>query len=292
MRRLMRLVVLGAVVALLSTACVRPAGIDGDLSDDWVVAAEPTQTVPTAGRCQVTNTSASMLLIGYSPVDCTQSHLVETAHVGTFTGPAAERTSPPPAGSPERRQALAECEAKTREYLGDDWRAGRIMMHVVLPTTRGWDGGARWFLCDVNQVVAVYDYSMIQRTGSLAGALKAPSPLRHECLQYDEKKYTTTPVDCTKVHNAEFVGVFTAPDIPYPDGDDGRRLFIDGCNKVLAAFLGTTNVRAVDQRSGLFWRPPAKAEWADGDRGTPCFVWSADEKLTRSLKGVGLGGLR
>jgi hypothetical protein len=100
-----------------------------------------------------------------------------------------------------------------------------------------------------------------------------------------------TVVACATAHNAEFVGVFFGPDVPYPDLDKSRSFYVNGCDAVVAKFVGASNVASLRSRVGIFWRPPSEEEWADGDRGTGCYLWLEDAKVNRSLKGVGLAGL-
>ena len=65
----------GAVVAM--AGCRAPAGLDGDLTDDWRPAAAAVQFTPKVGDCHVI-AEPSSYLTSYQPVDCSRQHLLET----------------------------------------------------------------------------------------------------------------------------------------------------------------------------------------------------------------------
>lgn len=97
MRRWWTAAVTGALVALALTGCA-PAGLDTDLTDDWPALAAAEAFVPEAGVCHLAVQDVGYLS-AYNPVDCGESHRAETLYVGTLSGAAAERGTPPPAGS-------------------------------------------------------------------------------------------------------------------------------------------------------------------------------------------------
>lgn len=295
MRRSLAATALAVAVCVFASACGNP-GIDGRLADDWGALPEPKPFVPSAGVCHLTNFNEAPPLLTVNPLDCTILHKLETTHVGTFTAAAANRVSPPPRGSSEMRAAYAECDARTSEYVGGEWRDGRLWLGVALPTADAWNGGARWFRCDVSEMSTVESEGAVNaRTASLKGALAAPSPLRLGCYatKLDKKQNidTMTGVDCAKSHNSEYVGVWRAPDVTYPDRPGEWERFYTGCYEKVAKYVGVPNDRNIRFRTGVVTLPSGADGWKAGDRGVRCYLWISDAKFNRSLKGTGNAGL-
>jgi hypothetical protein len=294
MRRLSVAAAACAAAALLLAGCSKPVGVDGNIGDDWAAPAEPASFTPDAGVCHPNGFSETAYRTAYRPVSCDEEHQTETAYVGSFTGAGTERTSPPRAGSPELRAAFAECDRRTRDYLGNDWRRGRLWLGVTLPSTPAWEGGARWYRCEVSELDDVENYGdTVPRTGSLKGALARPSALSLGCYNYvstrgDER---FTAVACTKAHNAEFVGVHMAPVMPYPVKDADWDRFHTACRKLVARFANVPDDGNLKYRTGTVLVPNGDVEWTNGNRGIRCYAWLSDTKLTRTLRGVGTKGL-
>jgi len=291
MRRWVTAAVLGGAAALLLAACALPDGIDGRVSDDWTAMPEPVLWAPEPGTCHEQPYQETVPLSAYQPVDCGQNHVVETVFVGTFTGDNATRDSAPPPGSPGMRAAYADCAAKAKDFLGDDWRHGRLWLEIALPTQFGWSGGARWYRCELWQTndVDKDDPFRIQRTGSLRDALRADRPVGYGCYVATEKPddVDLAPIACDKPHNAEFAGVFSAPDTPYPGSDaqsDG--VFSTGCQGVIAAFTGVPNDANAKYRFGRIWQSMGEYEWDRGNRAARCYLWMP-KNVNRSLRGAG-----
>ncbi|MGC4807364.1 septum formation family protein [Micromonospora sp. DT233] len=292
MRRWWTAVAVGAGAAVALAGCGTPAGVDGNLVDDWRAMAAPTQFAPVAGACHTTVQDIGYLS-GYNPVDCGTTHRVETLHVGTLTGAPAERSTRPAAGSAGVRAARAECDREVNKAVGGEWRAGRLSLAVVFPSTKGWDGGARWFRCDLSEVESVDDPSVVARSGSLKGALTDKAPLAHRCfnpkiVKNDVKEMSPTP--CTSKHRAEFVGVFRGPDVPFEQIDANRLRIHKGCQALTASYVKVPNNSDMQYRAGTIFYHPFRTDWRDGNRGVQCFLW-VDRNLTRSLKGAGAKGL-
>lgn len=288
MRRWLTRVVLGGVAALTLAGCGAPAGVDRDLTDDWAVPGEPAPFTPETGACHPEFHEVGYITV-YRPVDCADEHMVETIHVGTFTGEHADRATLPPAGSPARLAAWRECDAKAAETLGADWRTGRLWLSVVLPSPQGWLSGARWFRCDLAEVESPRGVTLVRRSGSLAGALKDGSPLSLGCFNVQIKGDLISklvPVACDKPHNSEFVGVYTAPDTPYDVFEENDKQLHNGCLEVTARYAGLPNDRLMRYRTGTIASWPSEQEWDAGNRGVRCFLL-VNRKLTRSAKGAG-----
>ncbi len=281
--------VLGTAALLFVGGCSHLAGVDGALADDWAPppAAQPWQ--PAASACYDTGFVDTPSLDD-EPVECADQHLLETVYVGAF----ADRATPPADGSPERRAAYADCLAAAADFLGGDWRSGRLWLGIGTPSESAWSGGARWYRCDLWEYKDRDQPEDVPRTGTLKGALRGPNPLAYACYLAtikDDKVDTMVPVDCTKPHNAEFAGVYVAPDVTYPaTGKERDDLAFNGCRPVVAAYVNVPNDGRFYHRTGLITSLYSAEEWAQGNRGIRCHLW-LDRTATRSMKGVGTAGL-
>jgi len=291
------LAVTGGLSAILLSGCGGlPAGVDGKITDDWRGVSEPTSFTPPAGVCHETDYTETGSLASFDPVDCGGPHRTETIFVGTFTGTAAGRTSPPPESSPELRAAYAECDKRARAYLGNDFRYGRLWLGVVVPSSQGWKGGSRWFRCDAVEKADHENFGdTVNRSGSLKGALSSASPLRLTCYRVKAQQSgvidSRTPAACSSPHNSEFAGAFTAPVSAYPaKSADWDRLH-DACRKVIAKYVGLPDDGDLKYRTGTVVVPGAEEDWQAGNRGVRCYLYVSDKTFTRSLKGAGTKGL-
>jgi putative regulator of septum formation len=286
----------GLVLAgLVLAGCAgRPAGVDGDLVNNWSAMPEAKLPVPAEHACYHVHVDAGDVETPPPPVECANTHSLETIHVGTFAGADAGRADPPPAGGPGQRAAYQECAAAAKSFLGDDWRTGRVDLLVALPSTVHWGAGARWFRCDLIEYQDLNGYEVVERAGSMQGSLRPGQPLRLGCFTVtskDDAIDVMTAVACTASHNAEFAGVFDAPDGPYP-GDEKQRRALDGagCRAVIAAFAAIPNDRTFQYRTGFISAPYSRSEWEQGNRGVRCYIWPG-RTLSRSLRGAGTGAL-
>lgn len=274
-------------VGALTAGCAGPT--DGDLIDGWRALPAAGPFTPEAGVCHVADFTAEVALEAYQPVDCTVPHRVETVHVGTFP---AEQARPPAAGSTDFRGAFAECDERAAEYVGDDWRAGRLRLSVAVPTAPGWASGSRWYRCDLMEVTtAEAAAAVVTRTGTLRNALTGASPLRLGCQQSRRDRgggvTTLLPVECGTPHDAEFVGVWRAPDRPYPAKDADWAPLYAGCRTAIARHVGVPDDATLRFRADVVVRPPGPGRWRVGDRGVRCYLWLSDRAVTGSLKGAG-----
>jgi Septum formation len=296
MRRWIATIAVGGATAIALSACGNPAGVDGDLTNNWAKMSEPKPFVPPAEVCHSADFAEVAYLSSFNPVDCASAHRLETVHVGQFTGAAASASAPPANGSPEIRAAFAECDAKTKEYVGADWRTGRLWMGVVVPSPQGWSGGSRWFRCDIAEVTNAEDSGHTTgRTGSVKGALKSPSRLSLGCfnvkLARDSTIDTMPAIECNKDHNSEFVGIYVAPDSAYPRGSAAFAKLYNECRRVIAKFAGVPMDGNITYRTGVVALPGSENDWQNGNRGVRCYLWLSERKVNRSLKGVGPDGL-
>ncbi|MFI7603646.1 septum formation family protein [Micromonospora sp. NPDC049366] len=292
MRRSSIVLLVVATAGALLAGCAADDG-DGDLTDDWPALPVAAAFTPAAGVCHAGDFAEVVTPAAYQPVDCAGPHRVETVHVGAFP---LESATPPAGGSAPMRGAFAECDARASGYVGDDWRAGRLRLSVALPSGAGWSAGSRWYRCDVSELNTVEAAAtVVTRTGSLRDALKGPSPLRLGCQQTRSGRgggvQTLLPVECATRHDAEFVGVWAAPDRPYPTRDADWLPLYTGCRTVLGRYVGVPDDTDLRYRSGVVVRPPGAGRWQAGDRGVRCYLWLSDRTVTVSLKGAGPAGL-
>jgi hypothetical protein len=282
------LAVLAGVLTL--AACGKPAGVDGNLSNNWPAMAEAKVAVPEVGVCY--DKEYDLTWSGpFDTVDCAKTHHTETTYVGMFTGSDASRTTPPLTGSVGRRTAFQACMKNTNDYLGGDFHAALVTLGLVLPNTNAWKGGARWFRCDVVHYQDP-DNNTEVTTGSVKDGMRGDAPLAFPCINVVEDGTTfigdnTPPVPCTGSHSAEFVGVYTAPDAGWNDDKTKRdRLAADGCWQKLYDYVGSSNH---SQLIGLIYMTFTRDDWDLGDRGVRCWAYAegSTHKFGESVKGIG-----
>jgi hypothetical protein len=297
-RRLMNLAAVAgaASVAMTMAACGGdpPPGVDGDLADGWAGLAEPVVFAPDPQVCHEQPFQQVAPLVDYAPVTCEESHLLETFHVGAFP---ADLDEPPAADSDPYRGAYRECEEQATEYLGGDFRQGRLWLGVAVPAAAGWEGGARWFRCDLVEVESVYG-DPVPRQATLAGALAGDGepPLRLGCYQVtveDSEVTEMAPVGCDESHEAEFVGAWRAPGGAYPDpsDSDAEALVYEGCREQVAAYVDVPADGDLQFRTGAIADWMSESEWRAGDRAFRCYLWLPGRELTESLAGAGTDAL-
>jgi len=277
----------GLVATLALTGCgSNPAGVDGDISDDWRPMSEPKPFVPDNEVCH-SSAVESGYLAAYAPVDCATTHVTETVHVGAFD--AAGGKSPAP-GEKSYQTAYAECGAKASTFLGGDWRTARLNLGLVLPAPEAWQGGSRWYRCDLAETRSLDDNSMASRDGSLKGALSKTSALRYSCFTpkiAKELVQEMAPIACTKPHRSEFVGIYAAPAKSYKTFLADDETIHKACLDLVASYAKLPKDDNLGARTGTIYYYPTTAEWDQGNRGVKCFSWDSGRTFTRSIKGGG-----
>jgi hypothetical protein len=281
--------VLCAVALSVTSACGSlPYGIDGNLTDEWVPPPEPQPFTPAATGC-FDEIAFRLRLVDYAPFDCAKRHATEAFFVGELTGKAAEASAEKTIAAPA---AAAECARRAVSFLGAEHRIGRLRVQQVLPSTNGWQAGARWFRCDAIQVALDSD-EVVNRTGSLRDALKGAAPLALRCFQpvvEGSAVRDMKQVDCAKSHDAEFAGLWTAPDLKFEDVR-GSTLMEEGCRSVIAGLAKVPDNGDVAYRYGYLAFAPTVQEWGDGIRSVQCFLWIKGRKMKGSYRNAGAGKL-
>lgn len=291
------LIAAGAACLALTACAGTPAGVDGDFVGDWGSFPEPTGFVPAAQVCHEGPFQPTVPVVEYQPVDCAQPHLLETVHVGTFPKKVAARDEPPGPGSGALRAAYRECQEEAAEVLGADFRHGRLWLGVAVPSEAGWEGGARWFRCDLQETAEVYG-EPVSREGSLTGALgDARDPdLALGCFTVDVDDgdvQEMKQVPCDQTHQAEFVGVYHFSSDEYPEISDSQTegLVHDGCREQVAEYVDVPVDNNLVFRTGTIVDWMSEQDWQAGDRGFRCYLWLPDRDLTESLAGGGTEAL-
>ncbi len=284
-------------VMLLSAAgCARPSGVDGSLTDDWPAFGTASVPVPAVGSCYNSSSVAggAISFANLTPWPCANLHNAETVSVGTFTGDDAKRDSPPPLTGSTALAMFDTCGKAASDYVGGDWHDLRLESRFLVPTEREWQGGARFYVCDVF-VIDEYMWHAEDRTGSVRDVVHKANDLSFGCNSYtssaDGKSIEDAKaVPCANAHNAEYAGHFVAPPGAFPSEKDLFSAGDDGCGKVVAAFLGMTpgQFESRSQPVGYYWRYPHAAGWQVGDRSFRCWVTVLGGRTVRTtLRGLG-----
>jgi hypothetical protein len=284
--------VLAGAVALWAGGCGGyPAGVDGDLTDNWPDLPPATLPVPAALVCYP-DPGVDKLP---APVDCGSPHRIETVKVGMFTGDDATKDSPPPTGGPAQQRAYADCAQVARDFLGGDWRDGRLGLAVVFPTVRQWQAEGRFYRCDLVELGQLDSVEPAVRGGSLRGSLAGPRPAALACVNVTGAGGAIdamVPIDCAAGHNGEYAGLFELSGGSYPaTGSDREKAQLDGCRQVVAAYTGIPNDDKFRYRVGQIAYGFGKPAWDLGNRGVRCYLWMNGKTYTKSLKGAGPAGL-
>ena len=286
-----------SLMLLVVSGCGRPGGVDGDLTNGWGAMAPATGFEPNTGACHSANFNAVGPRGTYEEVDCAAKHRTETVYVGSYESPAADADVPPADSSAGGRAAYAVCDQKTTTFVGGPWRNARLWIGVTRPTEAAWRGGARWFRCEVLELNSVEDDGgLVQRTGSLRDALASGTSdvlLGCYAIQLDgDGAIATMPVvSCGAKHNGEFVGVWYAKGLDYPEDDATWAKFHDGCRDLIADYVGVPKDDDLQYRTGVVSLPGGADVWAQGDRGVRCYMWLDGVELTSTLKGKGVKSL-
>ncbi|MFY1632520.1 septum formation family protein [Solwaraspora sp. WMMB335] len=284
--------VLAAMILAATTGCLPPPRDgDGALTDSWAAFETPTPFLPQVGVCHPSSTSDIGHRDDYTPVDCGQPHDVETIFVGIFTGAHAVDDDAPAAGSAARHAAREVCDQRAEEFLGAPWQTGRIRLRVVVPSSPAWQGGARWYRCDVGEMTSMEDRSFVPRTSSLANALAGDAPLRWGCFTPESvaggEVGDLVPVACSQPHQSEFAGVYAEQDLAYDEFAGNADQVHERCRRVVASYAGLPIDDDLRYRFGTIYDYPFKDEWDDGNQVVRCLLWRDDPALTGSARGGG-----
>jgi len=286
MRRIVAIVAISSALALAGCAAT-PAGVDGNLVNDWKALPAPTAVLPVEGDCY---SSPAADMLENAPVACTTDHEVEVVHVGTFDSADAAKPNAPAAGTTAMKGAYGVCLGAAKKYLGADFHDGLMELNVVTPDANGWAGGQRWFRCDVNQVEALSDLELTGSTVSFKGILAKAGPLKLACVSWvDKGSYIDdwTLTACSKSHTGEYVGTYTAPNVAYTV-KKFNALGDNGCWPLVARYLG---ISASSGSNTVGWAYSYTDEdaWANGDHYIRCYAaaFTHDKKFVGSVKGIG-----
>jgi hypothetical protein len=287
MRRWAAALICASALALAAGCTSNPAGVDGDLTDDWPALPAAQQFRPADHTChdKLTETVSPG---DYAPIPCDESHVAETVAVGDLPG-ASGLKSPADGTGP----AFRECTRQASAFLGADWRTGWLILQPVLPSSAAWAGGARWYRCDLAESSPV-DGAVVDRTTSMkAGLATAGSKLRMACADPTIKGEQVTemrPVTCSNAHTAEFAGLWLTTARSF--GELSTDVVEKGCDATIAKFAGLPDNSSITARVGWLGFPPGQTSWQSGDRAVRCFLWLNGEKMTGSYRHAGTAKLK
>lgn len=277
------------VLAAVAGCTGAPAGIDGDLTDDWPALPAALQFRPADHTCY-DKLSATASPSDYAPIPCTGSHVAEAVAVGDLVSVGNINDGLLERDAPAR--AFQECSKQADAFLGADWRTGWLIMQPVLPSTAGWNGGARWYRCDLAETSPV-DGAVVDRTTTIKGGLRAGSKLRMACANpkiAGEQVTEMHPVTCSSAHTAEFAGLWQTT---AETSDDLSTAKVEkGCDAAIAKFAGIPDNSSITARVGWLGFPPDETSWQAGDRAIRCFLWLNGEKMTGSYRNAGTKKLK
>jgi hypothetical protein len=284
---------------LVAAGCAKQGPADDNLTNGWPMLAEAKYPLPSVGQCLELGSEIFRLPRAAEQItDCAKDHDAEVVLVGMFTGAAAAALTPPAVGTDGARDAYAQCDRAADDYVGGEWRIGLLSIDVDYPLPRNWDDGARFFICRIEQEAS--KLGPHRRTGSLKGALGAGSTIRRGCFNeigtlgddgFISQATDALPVDCATRHNAEFAGLFTPKDGPFPADDDP--VFDDGCITVVAGYLNLS-VRQLTNHRDLWYSiwVPGMNRWRNGERAAECYVSVREAAAVKTtLKGIGTKAL-
>jgi len=100
-----------------------------------------------------------------------------------------------------------------------------------------------------------------------------------------------TSVPCTARHQAEYVGLWTGPEISYAKQSVDRTRTAAGCRRAIAKYAKLPDDADLPYRTGWISYNPTRTEWQLGERRVRCFLWLRDRTLTRSVQGAGPAAL-
>jgi hypothetical protein len=277
--------------------CAVPPGVDGNLTNGWPAMPKAKVAVPVAAVCYPSVLKGDIWYGDFNTVPCAGGHGVETVFVGAFTGTAASRSDIPAEGSQDRVDAYAQCRKGAVDYLGDDYHLGLLSLSLTLPSPNAWSGGARWFRCDITRYSDANETDAL-RSGSVKDGLRGARPLALTCSTVtDDGKGTVKDqqvTDCSKPHNAEVAGLYSAPNVPWPaDQNTRQKMFDNGCEPVVAKFLGLPGGKVYSEYMGWMTGGPSQDQWALGDRTVVCSAlgFKGDSpngaRFVGSVKGLG-----
>lgn len=298
MRRVGRGVATAVAATLALAGCGgAPSVGDGDIGGDWALLGEAKVPTPDAGVCRpkgADDKSVNWTLAAFytePPIDCDQPHASETFHVGKLPASENDKTSPPDPGDPGFKSAFTSCAKQASSFLGGDFHNARVSVVPVMPLDHLWQGGARWYRCELVEISDTLE-KIVVRSASAKDGLRGSKPLAITCANdtlTSDKKYVTnvTFIACGKPHYMEFTGAWLPADKKWPGKDAQATAKSENCFRIGASYLGMS-VSGLHGVGGISWDTWGGSEllWSVGDRGVRCFMGPYDrKKRTGSIKG-------
>ena len=152
-----------------------------------------------------------------------------------------------------------------------------VQADVVVPDASGWTGGARWYLCVLSRIFAVDNRDPTYSATSLKGVLAHPSADAIHCVRWTDSHSSVNDVTltgCSAWFNGEYTGIYTAPNETWPTDEKKReKLALDGCEGVVAHFLGFSGGTDESDWVGYVAFHFDQERWDLGDRSVRCFTY-------------------
>lgn len=253
--------VTGAQVPVLGSFAALPVPVG---QEEAVEAAPPPAT---PGTCLAwTNADASDTRV----VDCGQTHLFEQA--GTVQlGDRKEL----PDDSGWRQLVRERCDPVVRAYLGGRFDPdGRYRVGALKPSPAKWSAGDRELRCGLQS--ASRSGALYPMTGKAADQDQAAVHDAGTCLAIDGRTIGD-PVDCTKSHAVETVGVVDLaakfdPDHSgkaFPAVDAQDEFLQTQCSRIATSYAGGDQVIA-GKKLTVYWDNVTEDSWKAGTRRVNC----------------------
>jgi hypothetical protein len=191
------------------------------------------------------------------------------------------------------REAYARCAEPTAAYIGGDWHEALTELELLIPDVDAWHRGDRSFRCELLGMSSL-DYAQLGGTDmSFRGALAKPTALSVGCITWlgrSESGSNFEPVPCTGPHRGEYVGVYTAPDGPWPATFTRlNAIAADGCKALVARFVGFPSWQQFNNPAiGYYEFGFQERQWDMGDRSVRCYAaaYTKDGNFVGSVKGI------
>ncbi|MCD2193287.1 septum formation family protein [Actinomycetospora endophytica] len=227
-------------------------------------------------------------------VDCTQSHLFETAGPVNAAQPDG---APFPNDAAWQTVVSNQCGTLVQKYVGKPLDpTGRYKVGALKPTAAAWADGDRTVRCGLQAPGT--SGALFSSTGKVADADQAVVFSPGTCLGLNGKEVSDPVSSCAKTHAAEVAGTvdlgqkFTGN---LPSVDDQDNYLQPECAKVAQNAVGAQKL--TDSKLTVYWTNVNQASWDAGTRRVSCNMGSllGDNSgfapLTGAVKdGVKIGG--
>lgn len=204
--------------------------------------------------------------------ECDAPHLFEvTGDIDI----AAEYDDAAPAPTDEAWRDIAKqkCTDGAADYLGGKLDPfGKYSVGALKPSAEQWGDGDRKLRCGL-QRAAPSGKTLVPTTGSAKNQNQSDVYDPGTCLALVDKNFGD-PIDCTKAHAYEIVGVVdlsqTFKDGGFPLDEQQQTAMLDQCPKLAAEYSGNLNLD--EKKLKLTWDTRKQESWDAGSHLAVCKV--------------------